>query len=100
MTTSARRGPAIELDEDRWPLVLITFRGVVPDTEFDAYLDAMERVLSRGGPVVAVVDTREGGVLSAGQRRRQAEWYQERAEVLRSTNLGTAFVIDRTAIRD
>lgn len=97
--TSARRGPAIELDEARWPLVLITFRGVVPDTEFDAYLDGLERILLRGGPAVAVVDTREAGLLPGAQRRKQAEWYRDRAEALRSTNLGTAFVIDSTAIR-
>jgi hypothetical protein len=87
-----------EVDDSRFPLVIVRYRGLLDDEAFEAYLQRLQEVRSRG-PNVAVLDATHAGYLPASQRRRQAEWLREHAGMMRDNSLGTAFVIPSTLIR-
>ncbi len=91
--------PAIEIDESRRPLVVVTFRGTARDDELDAYLETMTRILLRGEPVATVLDATRSGITPPLQRRRQAEWQRQHADLLRRHAIGAAFAINSSAVR-
>ena len=91
--------PAIEIDDSRWPMVLVTFTGVAPEPEFDDYLRRMSQYLARKQTIVTVLDASKSGATPATQRRKQAEWMRENDAALRRHSAGTAFVISSAVVR-
>jgi hypothetical protein len=61
---------AFQIDTSRWPLVILTLRGELTTDEYEAMLDASEKINARGRPYVGVVDLRElKAAANAAQRK-------------------------------
>ncbi len=91
-------GIGYEIDDSRFPLVVVRFVGLLTDEDFRAYLERAEAVRSRG-PNAAILDATHAGYLPARQRRMQAEWMKRHREMLRRNSLGSAFVVPSPLIR-
>ena len=89
----------IHIDETRWPLVLVTFDGVSPEPEFDAYLERMATFLDRKTPTATVLDATRAGATPPIQRKKQADWMKTHEASLRRYSAGTAFVISSPMVR-
>lgn len=89
---------AIEIDDARYPLVVVRFVGTVDDKAFGDYIDAMTRIRGRGANV-AIFDATHAGAVSPRQRRMQSDWLRDFAPELEKNSLGTAFVITNRVIR-
>ncbi|MEP7126108.1 MAG: hypothetical protein ABJE95_34565 [Byssovorax sp.] len=89
----------IEVDESRFPLLVVSFHGVVSDEKFDAYLATITRRLRRRDRYVTLVDATRAGHIPATQRKKQADWQRSHTELLRTHNLGTAFALSSPMIR-
>lgn len=89
----------IDVDESRFPLVVVSFRGVVSDEKFDAYLASMTRRLRRQERYATLIDATQAGQIPALQRKKQAEWQRDHTELLRAYTVGTAFVLGSPIIR-
>ena len=87
------------MDESRWPLAQVTFRGAPDDGAFEAYFAWNSRILERCERYACVVDAREVKQISAMQRRRQAEWMKRNHDALKEFSVGVAFVIDSPLVR-
>lgn len=91
---------SIVIDDQRRPIIVVTFDGAATDAEFDDYLrDMKARVLDRREKTVTILDARRSTGTTAAQRRKQAEWLRENDAALRSYSLGTAFVITSPIVR-
>jgi hypothetical protein len=90
---------SIEVDETRFPLVVVTFVGVATDAEFEAYLERMSDVMARREVTATVLDASRAGPTPPKQRARQADWIKANADVLRRYSAGSAFVITSPLIR-
>lgn len=90
---------AIEIDESRWPMIVVTFTGNATEAEFDDYLRRMSEFLQRSEPYVTVLDATRSDVTPATQRRKQADWLRAREASLRRHSAGTAFVISSAVVR-
>lgn len=95
----AMAAPHVLVDESRFPLVVVTFREVADDREFDAYLDRMSALVRRQKKNVVILDASEAGAAPASQRKKQADWITQNSELLRAHSLGTAFVISSPLVR-
>lgn len=91
--------PYITIDESRFPLVMVKYRGAVTDAEFDSYLSTITAFIERGRRFGAVLDTRHASAASATQRRRQAMWLREHQAELPALCLGCAFVVTSPIMR-
>ncbi len=89
----------IEIDEKRFPLVLVTFEGSVPNDQFEQYLRGMDRMLSRRQPNVTILDATRSDRSPAVQRKMQADWIKTNREALEQYSCGTAFVISSPLVR-
>lgn len=90
---------SIRVDVTGFPLVVVTYEGMVDDAEFDAYLAELDRHVLRRQRCAFVFDARNAGRSPATQRRKQAEWMKANDEVLRSYSAGYAFVISSPLVR-
>lgn len=90
---------SIQIDESRWPLVLITFQGVPSDEVFDEYLAGMRRLLDKKEKHVYLLDGRKGGLLSREQRIKQGRWLKENKEDIVLYSLGAAVVLNSAVLR-
>jgi hypothetical protein len=89
----------IEVDESRFPLVVVTFVGQVADHEFDRYLLTMSHVLNRRAKNALVFDARRAAAPSAMQRSKQAAWLKSNRDAIQQYSCGSAFVIASAIIR-
>jgi hypothetical protein len=91
---------AIEIDESRFPIVVVTFTGNATDAEFSDYLASMTAMMVRRGTHnVTILDARKSGVTPPKQRKMQGEWLKANKERLERQSLGSAFVIDSPLVR-
>ena len=84
---------AIEFDESRFPLVVVTYRGIASTVEFEAFLARIGGWLAKGRSYALVFDCSSAAVPSALQRRRFAEWTASHRGDLERLCVGKAFVI-------
>jgi hypothetical protein len=92
--------PEIRIDESRYPLVLVTYDGIVSDDQFREHLAQMDRMLTSGRePNVIVVDARKAGVTPPTQRKMQADWQAVNHDAIAERSLGTVFVLDSAPLR-
>jgi hypothetical protein len=90
---------SVEIDESRFPLVIVSFRGAVRDEVFRDYLERMTALVTRGEKNVVIMDAREAGRTPPIQRKMQAEWLDANRRELSRNSLGTAFVITSAFVR-
>ena len=90
--------PAFTIDDSQWPRGEIRYEGLATPEEFDAYLEDVRRIRSRG-PNVLILDGRKSGMLPARIRRRQAEWLDENRAMLERNSRGTVFVLESSVLR-
>ena len=90
---------AIEFDQSRVPLSVITYRGLASTVEFDAFIARVDGWLGERQTYALVFDVSRADVPTAVQRRRLAEWTASRRQELTRFCLGTAFVITTPSIR-
>src|ERR1019366_372557 len=89
----------IEVDESRFPLVVVTFEGQLADHEFDRYLLTMSRVLQRRAKNAIVFDARRAAAPTAMQRSKQAAWLKSNRAAIQQYSCGSVFVITSALIR-
>lgn len=92
-------GVSITFDDSLWPLLISRFHGAATDSEYEDYLARGTVYLQRGELYVSVLDMGRLVVPTAVQRQRQAEWLQERDNLLREQFLGCALVITSPFVR-
>jgi hypothetical protein len=86
-------------DDSLWPLLMLRIVGEPTNQQFEEYLDVSASYLRRGEPHVVIADLLQGGLASAEQRRKRAEWMVRHDALLRETVLGNAFVINNPILR-
>lgn len=91
--------PFYTFDESLWPLLILRITKEPSNREFEEYLDRAEAYLRRGEPHVVIVEVLRGGMISAEQRRRQADWLSHHEKLLREMVLGNAFVLDSPVLQ-
>lgn len=89
----------ITFDDSLWPLVILRGQGVPTDQQVKEYQARSLSYLERGERYVTIADLSQLGMLSATQRRMQAEYIQENAAALRERLLGNATIINSAPLR-
>lgn len=89
----------ITFDDSLWPLVITRARGTPTDEDMKGYQARSLSYAQRGEKYVTISDLSQLGMLSATQRRMQAEYLQENAAVLHERLLGNASIIESTPLR-
>lgn len=90
---------AIEYDESRLPLSIVTYRGLASMVEFEAFIARVDGWLTNGQRYALVFDASRADVPTALQRRRLAEWTASHRKDLARLCVGTAFVITSPLIQ-
>ena len=90
---------SVEINDRRWPIVVLIFEGVPSEEAFDSYLRELDRIYARGQRHVTIVDARKGGLIPRSMRRRQGEWLKENREVIERYSIGTVTVLGSPVLR-
>lgn len=98
-TTTSPRRRAREIDESRWPLVIVTFHGAATDEEYEVYLKDRTTLLLRREMHAVLLDASACGPMPPSQRKLQAEWQRQQADLGREYTLGTAFLFTSPMVR-
>lgn len=91
--------PAHQIDDSRWPLVVVRFDGAMSDPEFEKYLAGVTEILERGSTNYLIFDTTKSAAPTAKQRKRQADWITEHTAMIKRHSAGTAYVIPSALLR-
>jgi hypothetical protein len=91
-TANAPGTTARAIDASRWPLLIITFTGAATDREYEVFLEARTAHLARRERHAIILDGRACGPMPPSQRKLQADWQREYAELARRFTLGVAFL--------
>jgi hypothetical protein len=89
----------ITFDDSLWPLVLLDAAGAPTDQQMEEYHARSRAYLARGEKYVTITNLDQFGMLTAPQRRRQADWLLENSDALRALLLGNATIIRSAPIR-
>jgi hypothetical protein len=90
----------VEIDESAFPLIFVEMSSVLDGPSIDSMFRAFDRVLTRQAPFAAVIDTRPlTRFPDAIERKRIADWMQQRVAAEALYNLGNGLVIDSMAAR-
>ena len=91
----------IQIDVSRWPIIVSTgARGEIEDSEWLDYLTQYSELLkTHGEPYVAVVDLRDGGSLTAKQRKQLGEVMENGERHPAAECLGQALVFNSALMR-
>ncbi len=91
------------IDDRRWPLLKVIWKGAVTNEEFMAYLGELERNLARtnaaGTRTAILMDARSAAATDSVQRRMQAEWMKANELACRRLCVGFGFVLDSALVR-
>ncbi|MGZ3458360.1 MAG: hypothetical protein ACXU86_07610 [Archangium sp.] len=90
---------SITFDDSLWPLLIMQFKGVATDQQFQEYRDKAYSFLARGEKYVTIADMSQFGIFSALQRQRQGEWLRENEVALRELMLGNATIVNSPPAR-
>ncbi|PTL77280.1 hypothetical protein [Vitiosangium sp. GDMCC 1.1324] len=91
--------PFCTFDDSLWPLLILRMTREPSNQELEEYLDRSASFLRRGERHVVIADLLQGGMITAEQRRRQADWMLQHDRLLRETVLGNAFVMTSPILR-
>lgn len=89
----------IRIDDQHWPLVVVTFEGHAPPAAFGKFLTRMEECLARRERHAYLLDGRRGAMIDAQARQAQAEWLKRWRVELKQYSVATALLIDSAAVR-
>ncbi len=92
----------VDVDDSKYPYVVITFSGRMTDDEFERYLAETESIMERRGPegpYAVILDARQSGMPTSKQARMQADYLARHEEALAKVSVGTVFVIAAPVIR-
>lgn len=89
----------IEIDESKFPLVVITYQGQSSDAEFEAFLETFTRVCMREGAKAFLFDARLSQGAPPSQRQRMAQWMMNDMSKARSGFACIAFVFHSAVVR-
>lgn len=90
---------SIRFDESAWPLVVITFCGVVGHSQFERYIRRLDGLFDRQQRFATILDACEAGVSPPAQRRRQVDWLEERRPEVAAYSSGIAFAASNPKFR-
>lgn len=90
---------AIEIDDARWPLLVVRFTGTSTDAEFDGYLARLGSFVARRQDFALILDASRAGATPPLHRKKQAEFMAREEVRLRKHSAGTAFVITSALVR-
>lgn len=89
----------IDVDTRRWPLTVVNFVGSTTEDQFDTYLMQMDELVARGGKRVLIYDATDCGIVTASQRRKQADWMKKHSAHIRGNTAGIVFVLPSALLR-
>ena len=93
----------IEVDESRWPLVVVRFRGKLEDRELSAYLNKLALNLKRAErartKTAILFDAPDGVGTTAMQRKAQSDWIDANRLQASMWCAGYAFALPSAALR-
>lgn len=90
----------ITIKGDRWPQVVIHFRGELTDEEFEAYLAEYENYLERRERYAAILITEPHSPMTKPRHAKlQTEWIAAHEQEIRSFCVGLAFVLPSVVMR-
>jgi hypothetical protein len=90
---------SIQINTQRWPLIIVSFEGIPTQKEFDAYLDTMLGILNKQEKHGYVIDATRGGVLPRELRHQQGVWLKKYRDITTTYSLCTAIVLKSSALR-
>jgi hypothetical protein len=90
---------SIEVNVERWPLVVVVFDGTPTQRDFDAFLGATLGILHRKQKHAYIVDARKGTMLPREMRQQQGEWLKTHKALIQSYSLGSAVVLKSSVLR-
>mgnify|MGYP006428088619 CR=1 FL=1 len=92
--------PYATVDRSQFPLVYVRFTGNEPGHEnFTAYLAELSALYEDHVKLAIVFDAREAILPGLKYQKLQANWLKGHWDTMRSYCLGTAYVIENTAVR-
>ena len=89
----------VTIDASAWPLVDITFEGVIADEDFEAYLDHVDAYPTGDVRYVMIVNASRAYGITTQQRKMQAAWMKRRHREIAANCLGIAFVMTSPIVR-
>lgn len=89
----------VELDDENWPILRVTYRGRFTLEELNAALARETEIITRRGRHVRLADASDAKLTDFRIMRRQADHIQEKIDMLRDNTIGGAFVIPSAMVR-
>lgn len=89
----------IEVDETKFPILVVNAFGDSSDEDLFSYIRALNRALRREKPHVVIVDATGGTSLKGTHRKLVAEWNKENQRDLSHFRKGLILVADSTLLR-
>lgn len=90
---------AIDLDDSRFPFIVVTFNGPTTDESFEAYLQRLTDVSMRDGPKAFLFDATLSEGAPPSQRKRMAQWMMQDMRKARGGFACVAFVFSSAVSR-
>lgn len=87
------------IEQQRWPLVVVTYDGGIDDAAFEAHLSEYQSVLDRGQRYAAVFDATRAAVPPPRQRHLQAKFMDRHRATLARLCVGGGFAISSSLVR-
>lgn len=91
-------GGRFRILDERAPLYVFEFSGVLSDAEFRGYLERMVEINERGLHAI-VFDATHAGMMPPRQRKMMAEWMQANESLNQQATAGLAFVLPHRMLR-
>jgi hypothetical protein len=91
--------PTITIDRSEYPLVVVRFRGAPTTPEFARYLEDLAALYREAKPFALIVDSSHAEAPPATHRKMQADWIKQHERVIRTYNMGTAFITPSVVLR-
>lgn len=83
----------IDIDERRWPLVVIRYPSVISEDDLRKTLARQSEIILRATPFAMLIDMSAGATLQAVQRKAVADSLQPLKDVMMQNMVGLAVVV-------
>lgn len=88
----------VQLNEELWPVVKLTWQGALTERDVESYLSACEHLLGRGQPHLIIVEMGQAQATAAFPLKkmfsRQRQWHLQNEPLLKGVCLGVVFVFE------
>ncbi len=90
----------LDIDKSRWPIVVFTFRASKDSKQvIDAYLNAYEKLLSRGEPFLSVTQIVDFHAKDIAHAAAVGKWVKANTRLLQNYCMGVAVVKSSELVR-